>query len=521
MPDFACAARPERANSIRSGRSNPIAAIQVRHKTRGLPPLRRDELWGLVAGRFGIRLPHRAFTPGHSTPLDFLHDALRRPTADLAAWSCRSGCKTLTASLLTALSFLRHGRLQARVLSGSEGQAQNLYAYWRRWCDGPLQGLLDEPPTASITRIAGGRLEVLAASHRRVRGPKVQLLLEDELDEIAPDIDIAAAGMIASRPRIPARTVYTSTWHRPDGAMARLVGSAVRGDIRLHRWNLWEAIAACPAERHENGRGCRGCRLGEPCLAAARRLHGPAAPMGIAAAGTGLYAIDDVIKAYSRVGRSAWDAEYLCNRPSVEGLVYPEFDAAVHARPAPPEPVRLFRSIDWGYGVFVCLWIAEQPCGTATVLDTYMAEEGTLARHAEFIRSHRLGDVEATFCDPAGRSRSDQTGLSNIQVFRRHGIACRYSLASSLRPVAAGVRLVRAALQPASGPPRLFYVPTDANRRLFVTAMQSYRNRRVNGVWIEQPQDPQPHEHIPDALRYYFVNRARACDIQLVGYGAR
>jgi hypothetical protein len=39
--------------------------------------------------------------------------------------------------------------------------------------------------------------------------------------------------------------------------------------------------------------------------------------------------------------------------------------------------------------------------------------------------------------------------------------------------------------------------------------MQSYRNRRVNGIWIDQPQDPQEFEHIPDALRYFYVNRAR------------
>ena len=78
---------------------------------------------------------------------------------------------------------------------------------------------------------------------------------------------------------------------------------------------------------------------------------------------------------------------------------------------------------------------------------------------------------------------------------------------------------MRAALRPAAGPPRLFYVDHAGNRP-FVQAMQNYRNRRVNGVIIDEPQDPQEHEHIPDALRYFFVNRRRSGGaIQVVRLG--
>ena len=50
--------------------------------------------------------------------------------------------------------------------------------------------------------------------------------------------------------------------------------------------------------------------------------------------------------------------------------------------------------------------------------------------------------------------------------------------------------------------------------------MQSYRNRRVNGIWIDHPQDPQEFEHIPDALRYFFVNRSRRQKgIEVVRFG--
>ena len=91
-------------------------------------------------------------------------------------------------------------------------------------------------------------------------------------------------------------------------------------------------------------------------------------------------------------------------------------------------------------------------------------------------------------------------------AFEAAGIPCTYTLSPSAREVRNGINLIRAALRPAAGPPRLYYVPSE-NNRAFVKAMQSYRNRRVNGIWIDEPQDPQAYEHIPDALRYYFINR--------------
>ncbi len=487
------------------------------------PPdqLSRRQLWGLVKVHFGIPLAHRSFTPGHSSPLDFLYDALYNPQTDIAAWSCRSGGKTLTASILAAMEFLRYRSMEARVLSGSQDQARNLYRYWARWCRGPLEPLVQGDVRRQLTRIGEGKMEILAASQKCVRGPKVQRLFEDELDEIDPELDQASVGMLASSPDLPARTVYTSTWHRTDGPMSRFIASQNESGVRLHRWNVWEAIARCPPERHDQGRGCPHCPLQGPCLGTEKSLGFAREPRtGIAARGTGLLAPDDVAKAYAKIGKTTWDAEFLCKRPTAAGLVYPAFAPDRHKRNQEPEDPLLYRSIDWGHGVFVCLWIAEEPSGVSCVLDTYRAEEGTLDQHANYILAHRIQAVEATFCDPAGRNRSDQTGLSNVQLFRKRGIPCRYLRGGKLRHVSAGIRLVRDALEPNRGPVKLTYLDTQANR-VFAQAMQSYRNRKVNGVWIDEPQDPQSFEHIPDALRYYFINRQGPPGVELVAYSAR
>jgi hypothetical protein len=505
-----------------SQRDNDISPGKGREDPPGPPEPDRRNLWGLIRAHFGVSLGYRRFTPGHSTPLDFVQQALEHPAVDLAAWACRSGGKTLAASILAALEFAGSRDLQVRVLSGSQQQARSLYDYWTRWCHGPLAELIDHPPGSTGTTVHGGRLEILPASQRAVRGPKVQRLYEDEVDEIAPEVDAAAAGMIDSRPALPGRTVYTSTWHRTDATMARLVDRAAKGGLDLHRWNIWEAVARCPAQRHRDGAGCSQCPLAEPCVEQARLHHQqPDRQVGIASEAVGLFDVADLIKIYGKVGQGCWDAEFLCRRPTPEGLVFPEFDRRRHRGEAPAQLQRIYRSIDWGHGVFVCLWIGEDQENIAWVLDTYRAEEGTLPQHAEAIHAHPIQQVEATFCDPAGRSRSDQTGLSNVQIFNRCGISCRYTLQPRLRSVQTGLEMIRAALQPARGSPRLFYVPTEANRRCFVRAMESYRNRRINGVWTDLPQDPQPHEHVPDALRYYFVNRNANRSVAMVGYAAR
>ena len=215
-------------------------------------PRTKQELWGLILAAFDIKLPWRSFTPGHSSPFNFVADCFFHPDADIAAWSCRSGIKTLGLSIVAALEFFYHDGLQARVLSGSEDQARHLYEYWARWCQTFLAHRVEGEVTRRLTRVAGGRFEILAASHKRVRGPKVQRLYEDELDEIPADIDRAAAGIIDSRPGMPGCTRYASTWHRVDGPMGRLVDGCPANGIRLHKWNIWEAIERCPRERHQD-----------------------------------------------------------------------------------------------------------------------------------------------------------------------------------------------------------------------------------------------------------------------------
>lgn len=493
-----------------------LSAMRAARKRVLRRPENRADLWLFISERFGIRLPHRTFTPGHSTPLDLVADAFFHAASDLAVWANRSGLKTLSASIIAALDFrFTDAPIKARVLSGSEDQARNLYEYWCRWCHGVLSDLVSDNPGRLLTRLDNGDMEILAASQKRVRGAKVQRLFRDEVDEIDPDVLGASIGMLASTDGAAARMIDTSTWHRVDGPMGRLVAEAGSRGIRLHKWNVWESLQRCPPENHEHGRGCRSCGLAEPCLAKAREYYRqPDRGIGIAADCCGLLSIDDAIKQFRHWSAQQWQAEAVCTRPSPMGLVYAAFDRRTHVRgdldfdPALPT----WRSIDWGWNHFVCLWLQEDASGHVRVVDEYWANTATTADHAENILARDEGRrVEATFCDPAGRNRNDQTGYSNVEIFESLGIPCTYQMLAKSREVRNGINLVRSFLAPADGVARLLVA---GRCRRTIQAFESYRNRQVNGEYVDEPVKPQAFDHPMDALRYYFVNRFAATRTQ-------
>ena len=472
-------------------------------------PRTRRELWRTIAACFDLRLPYRAFTPGHSTPFNFVADAFFHPEQDLAAWANRSGLKTLCSSVIAALEFrFSDGPMHGRVLAGSEDQAKNLYGYWQEWCFGVLRDRVRNDPGRLLTHLDNGDFEILAASQKKVRGAKVQRLYRDEIDEIDPEIYGASVGMLASREGVVARTIDTSTWHHPHGPMGKLIEEAKQRRIALHQWNVWESIERCPKDRHQEGRGCLLCPLGPVCIAKAKDLKVRGA-VGIASQCGGLFAIDDAIKQLSQWSQQQWDAEAECKRPSLTGLVYPQFDRRLHVQDNLDfdDDLPIWRAIDFGLNDFVCLWVQEDKQGQVFVVDEYWSKQTRLSEHAKhIIEQDRQVRVQATYVDPAGRSRSDQTGYSSIDVLEGAGIPCEYMISRWAAEVKNGISIIRAFLQPAGGPARL---RVAGKCKQLVKAFESYRQREVNGEFVDEPVKPQACDHPLDALRYYFINRHR------------
>ncbi len=479
----------------------------------GARPRSRATLRRFVRTVYGLDIPARAVCPGHAAPLDYLEQSFLHPGRDLVVWACRGGAKTRLGAIATHLDAVFRPGCQTRILGGSLEQSEKMYAYLSAVWEGAAADALARPPTAKRTALANGSaVEVLTQSARAVRGLRVHRLRCDEVDEFSPEVWQAAqfvtqSGRDGHGEPLAAQLEAFSTMHRPAGPMAALVDRAGGPGPRLLAWCLWEVIERCGPDR-----SCSRCPLWADCGGRARQA-------------AGYLAIDDAVAQCRRASRRAWETEMLCLRPSGEGLVFPEFDPAVHVAPVRWDgALPLYRGLDFGYAnPFVCLWVqvrgaeAGAPRGRGPdlsgvqvrVLAEYVARERPIADHARAMADRDPGPVARTYGDPAGWQRSDVTGTGPCHELGRLGIRVRTPRAGVLE----GIELIRRLLKPrpAGGGPGLV---VDPSCTWLVRALGTYHWQEApSGVRREVPAKDGA-DHPMDALRYLvagvFLGRGRA-----------
>ena len=126
-----------------------------------------------------------------------------------------------------------------------------------------------------------------------------------------------------------------------------------------------------------------------------------------------------------------------------------------------------------------------------------MQRETVIAHHARAITDGPLPVPTWIGVDPAGRQRSDQTGQSNIQILKEHGLSIR------ARPsrIAEGLALVSARLKPAAGEPTL-HIHARCNQLIESLTQYHYPTEQPGSM---EPVKDGP-DHAVDALRYLIVN---------------
>lgn len=437
------------------------------------------QLFGrLQIGDFGLRIAHNPANP---------QSEIRN--ADAVVWANRGGGKTEMAAVATLLDGVFKPHCQIRILGGSGEQSGRMYDYLMRFLYNGFEASLAGPARKGKCRFRNGSaVEILTQSATSVRGQHVQKLRCDEVELFDDDVFAAAKFTTQSTDETTAAMELISTMHRPYGLMQKEVAAATSRGVPVFKWCLWETIEQCV------GRNCSQCPLAGDC-------------QGRAQSACGYLKIDDCITQMRRSSRAGWESEMLCIKPSLENVVFSEFDPAIHVRPVDYNPnLPLYRTLDFGFvNPFVCLWIQTDPDGVVRVVDEYVRSRATIDVHAEQIKSHTPcpeEKVAATFCDPAGAGANDVTGTSVVRELRALGIAIRYRRSSILE----GIELVRRAIR--SGDGRSTLVVSPRCPRL-IEALQCYHYPDA-GTLGEQPFKDGVYDHPIDALRYFFVNAAHS-----------
>jgi hypothetical protein len=263
--------------------------------------------------------------------------------------------------------------------------------------------------------------------------------------------------------------------------MNKIIEQSSNTGVTLVRWCLLDVLEKCPPARD-----CKSCPLHEECQGVAKDKC------------EGFVSIDDAITMKRRVSRDTWEAEMLCRRPSVRGCVFPYFDPALHVRESVVSATNAIDlAIDFGFSnPFVCLWIA--CCGDESihVIDEYVQPQRMLSEHLLELAARPWGAVRHVYCDPAGSARNEQTATSDVSCLRKAGYRVKFRGSR----IVDGLELMRAALCPAWGPPRLFIHPRCHH---LIRALRSYRYAPGGS---ELPLKDGEHDHLIDALRYFFIN---------------
>ena len=280
--------------------------------------------------------------------------------------------------------------------------------------------------------------------------------------------------------------------HRPGGLMQHLVDSnssestgGGTSAYRLIRWCLWDVIEHCVPERR-----CEDCPLCDDCRGIARKARG-------------FYRIDDAITIKARSSRAAWDAEMLCKGPHREFQVFGEFDLGRHVRQIEwNRQFPTYRAMDFGYSnPLVCLWIQVTPGGCVHVVEEYVRARLPLGQHAAEILRRDCGPVLMTYVDPAGRQHEATSGAACTELLTASGIPCAWRGST----ISEGLELIRAALAPAVGEPKLAIASRCVK---LIEAFQNYHYPDPGRGDVDTPVKDGP-DHLIDALRYFFINRMR------------
>ncbi|MEO0965108.1 MAG: hypothetical protein AAFY08_08305 [Planctomycetota bacterium] len=401
-------------------------------------PATDDQLDRFLRIVLGLSITRTPVVPGSAAPFDYLHHAFFTGT-DCVVWANRGGGKTLLGAVATLLDLIFTPGIEVRLLGGSLEQSAKMHEHLVRLLERPAfrHGVLADTPTRRRIALANGStVELLAQSHRSVRGTRVHKLRCDEVDEFKPDV-WEAAQFITRSDTLGGSTVTGSiesfsTMHRPFGLMSRVVADAADTRLPVFRWGALDVSEACPPQRP-----CDDCPLWSDC-------------QGMAKHSTGFVPIDDLITQRRRASNEKWQAEMLCHRPRRSDCVYPMFDPDTHIRPAPPGERAWFAGMDFGVRhPTTWLW-ASTPTG-AQCLDRpgpdtplhihaeHIATDLTLDANLDRILDRGLPTPRWVAIDPAGLARNEQTGVSNARRLRDRGLTPR----ARRHGVLAGVERVR------------------------------------------------------------------------------
>ena len=218
---------------------------------------------------------------------------------------------------------------------------------------------------------------------------------------------------------------------------------------------------------------------------------------------------EDLIEARRNMDSIIFDQEFGAKFTAMAGRVYP-FDRTLDMGNFPYDPaLPTYCSLDFGYRMPAAIWFQTSKVeGRDHIycIDEILHKRNMKTQDFALRVKGKRYNVVSYFGDPAGKSVQGQSGLGDIEIFRKFGINIRSVKDKISTNIVNGVTHVRGFIESADGNR---YVHLHKKCLNLASDLENYRypDHKEGSDLKMQPLKDGYFDHGADAFRYFFINR--------------
>ena len=207
--------------------------------------------------------------------------------------------------------------------------------------------------------------------------------------------------------------------------------------------------------------------------------------------------------------KEVYDQEYGAKFTSFAGRVYP-FERELDVGDYPYNPnFPTFCSIDFGYRMPAVGWFQIHRVGGIwhiNMIDEIIHKKNVKTDELALKIKAKPYNVLKYFGDPAGMQAQGQSGLGDIEIFKRHKINVNTKRDKTSKSIASGISHVRSFIENAQGE-RHFHVNRKCTGIMMDLENYRYPEPKEGADLKPEPLKDGFHDHGCDMVRYFFINR--------------
>lgn len=369
--------------------------LALREAASNQMPKDMKELYRYVQICYGIDIPYISCAPGErDAPIAWFYDLFFNKNKNTIGMAPRRSGKTWMGSMLANSKCSLLPRYEIIHAAASQDQASVAQGYLNDFANDEVWGpkfQRGEVYKKSATWLNRSSWNIATGSMKGISGRHPATLSLDEVEFWEMDAIEQTWAVPVDKNGHKAQWMAFSTRQRSYSTMNTLVNQAMDPNtkLKLYQWSVLEVMKPCASCLCVKGGQVvsnpqAACSLWEDCRGiVADPKHRPA----------GFISREDVCELKSTMSDESWQTQFLCKRPSTEGLVLPNF---IHKYSVPAN-VNLGNYTIWKYDKDLPVYAVHDPGeGKKSCLFLFQVYSGRLMFFDEIIipNSHTVGGVK-------------------------------------------------------------------------------------------------------------------------------